>query len=129
MMRVVQLWQTGSVDTGMAGRDGQGALVAAEKPRRSAAGKHCPSPLDGSCSTLGQEAPPLEQLGSPVVVPMNPGSVTDLGIHSRSIEAATEREPKLPKRRWRAAFVASATLFFSVIRTLAGLSGSSVCGE
>jgi hypothetical protein len=44
MMRAAQLWQTGSVDTGMALGDGRGALVITEKPRCSAAGKHCPSP-------------------------------------------------------------------------------------
>src|SRR3954468_24013122 len=64
MIRLAQLWQTGPVDTAMAFGFGQGALVNTEKPRYSAAGKHCASPSDRSPSTLGQEAPGTVQLGS-----------------------------------------------------------------
>src|SRR3954447_18883255 len=67
MITLAQLWQTGPVDTAMAFGFGQGALVNTEKPRYSAAGKHCASPSDRSPSTLGQEAPGTVQLGSLVV--------------------------------------------------------------
>jgi hypothetical protein len=67
MIRVAQLWQTGSVDTAVALGGGRGALVLTEKPRCSAVGKHCASRSDRSASTLGQEAPAIAQLGSLVL--------------------------------------------------------------
>jgi hypothetical protein len=67
MMRVAHVVQSGSSDLGVPLTCPRLAVIVAEKPRRSAAGKRGAAPSDRSSATFGPETPAMEQRRSPAV--------------------------------------------------------------
>ena len=60
-MRVAHVPQSASWDLGVPLTSARFGVIGPEKPRRSAAGKHCTPSSDRSSATLGEETPNIEQ--------------------------------------------------------------------